>query len=87
MKTVNMWKPLNSGDEVLPGDTIRYLPGGPDLSSLKDNIYEVVKIDQHYFEIVARVEKSQDDPHRKVIKYMDIGYNISLEKWAGKIPY
>jgi hypothetical protein len=82
-----MWKSLKPGDEVYAGDTIRYLPDAPTLSSSRDQIYEVVRIDQHHFEIIARTDKIQDEPHRKVVRYMDIGYNISLEKWAGKTPY
>jgi hypothetical protein len=36
---------------------------------------------------VARADKIQDDLQRKVERYMDIGYNIILEKWAGKTPF
>ena len=81
-----MWKSLKPGDEVHAGDTVRYLADAPTLASSRDQIFDVVKIDQHYFEIVARADKIPDEPQRKVVRYMDIGYNIILEKWAGKTP-
>ena len=83
-----MWKSLNPGEKVLQGDTIRYFPGSPLLTSSQDKIYDVIKTDLHYFEIVARVDKDgSDDQYRKVVKYMDVGYHISLEIWSGQLPY
>jgi len=83
-----MWQSLNSGDKVLPGDTIRYRTGSPDLTSSRDKIYEVVKTDFHYFEIVTRQDNAgSNEPERKFIKYMDVGYHISLERWTGTLPY
>jgi hypothetical protein len=82
-----MWKSLRPGDDVHTGDTIRYLPDAPTLGSSRGEVYDVVRIDQHHFEIVARADKLQDEPQRKVVRYMDIGYNIILEKWEGKTPY
>ena len=81
-----MWKSLKPGDEVHAGDTIRYLPDAPTPGSSRGQVYDVVRIDQHHFEIVARTDDIQDDPQRKVVRYMDIGYNIILEKWAGTAP-
>jgi hypothetical protein len=83
-----MWKSLNPGDKVLPGDTIRYRSGSPRLTSSQDKIYDVVKTDQHYFEIVVRADKEGgDEPERKILKYMDVGYHVSLEIWSGIAPF
>jgi hypothetical protein len=83
-----MWQSLISGDKVLAGDTIRYRSGSPDLTSSQDKIYDVVKTDFHYFEMVARQKKEgSDELDRRTIKYMDVGYHISLEIWTGKLPY
>ena len=83
-----MWKSLNHGDKVLAGDTIRYRSGSALLTSSQDKIYDVVKTDMHYFEIVPKADKgSRDEPDRKIVKYMDVGYHISLEIWSGDVPY
>jgi len=83
-----MWKPLNPGDKVLTGDTIRYRSGSPRLTSSQDKIYDVVKTDLHYFEMVVKADMhSSDEPDRKIVKYMDVGYHISLEIWSGNVPY
>lgn len=38
--------------------------------------------------IVARPDKEgSDEPDLKIIKYMDVGYHISLEIWSGVAPY
>ena len=83
-----MWKSLNPGDKVLAEDTIRYRSGSPRLTSSEDKIYDVVKTDLHYFEMVVRADmQSSDEPDRKIVKYMDVGYHISLEIWSGIAPY
>jgi len=83
-----MWKSLNPGHKVLAGDIIRYRLGSALLTSSQDKIYDVVKTDLHYFEIAPRIDKeSCDEPDRKILKYMDVGYHISLEIWSGNVPY
>jgi hypothetical protein len=82
-----MWKSLLPGDKVLRGDVIRYQPGTPRLISARDCIYDVVKTDQHYFEMFPRSDEAcNDDPARKIIKLMDVGYHIHLEIWSGTLP-
>jgi hypothetical protein len=82
-----MWKSLLPGDRVLTGDVIRYQPGTPALISVRDCIYDVVKTEQHYFEVLPRSDEAcSDDPVRKIIKHMDVGYHIYLEIWSGTLP-
>jgi hypothetical protein len=82
-----MWKSLNPGEKVRAGDTVRYRSSSLFLVSYLNNLYEVVKTDSHYFEIKIRAdEPDNDDPDRKVIKYMDVGYYISMEIWSGNAP-
>ena len=79
-----MWKSLHPGEKVHAGDTIRYRSGSPNLTSSFNKIYNVVKTDLHYFEIETRIDKRDtNEPDRKVIKYMDVGYHINLEVWSG----
>jgi len=83
-----MWKSLNSGEKAHAGDTIRYRSSSTYLRSSFNKIYNVVKTDHHYFEVEARVnEADNNELDRKVIKYMDVGYHISLEIWSGKEPF
>lgn len=78
-----MWKTITPGEKLAPGDTIRYQPSSSG-SFYRDKIYEVVKAEVHYCEVVARRDSDEpgDSTDRKVIKYMDIGYNIALELWS-----
>lgn len=78
-----MWKAILPGEKVAPGDTIRYQPSSS-RSLIKDEIYQVVKSEVHYFEVVVKSGKEipPASADRKVIKYMDIGYHIALELWA-----
>jgi hypothetical protein len=79
-----MWKTLKPGEKVLPGDTIRYRSDPRHLTSVQDRVYDVVKTDLHYFEIALRCDKEcGNEPEREVVKYMDIGYHLSLEIWSG----
>lgn len=81
-----MWKSLHPGAKVLKGDTIRYKPDSSNLSSSKEKIYEVVKVDLHYFEIALKPDReNNEEPDRKIIKYMDIGYHIGLEVWSDQL--
>jgi hypothetical protein len=83
-----MWKSMNPGDKVLEGDTIRYRSGSAPSLSSPDKIFDVVKTEQHYFEVVARpARQHDDDADRRIIKYMDVGYHLSLEIWSGIQPY
>jgi len=77
-----MWQAILPGQKLIPGDTIRYSPSSS-ASSHKDIIYEVVKTDIHYIEVIVKPGKdnSAEPADRKVIKYMDIGYHIALELW------
>ena len=82
-----MWKSLNPGDKVLIRDIIRYRPGTPKLISPQNKIYEVVKSEQHYFEIVPSADQAgEGEPARKIIRYIDVGYNLHLEIWSGVMP-
>jgi hypothetical protein len=80
-----MWKTLNNGDRVIAGDSIRYRLGSSRFTGSPDVLYEVVKTDQHYFEVAARTDDGTlDKTDRKIIKYMDVGYHIKLEVWSDK---
>ncbi|HEX9512858.1 MAG TPA: hypothetical protein VF939_20350 [Puia sp.] len=77
-----MWKSLNPGEKVQKGDTIRYQLKSAYLSSSKEEIYDVVKVELHYFEIALKPDKeNNEEPDRKIIKYTDVGYHIRLEIW------
>ena len=82
-----MWKTLLQGQKVATGDTIRYRPSSANLSS-KEIVYQVVKTELHYFEVVVKSDKENAEGHadRKVIKYMDIGYHLGVEIWAEPTP-
>jgi hypothetical protein len=79
-----MWKTLKPGEKVLPGNVIRYRSDPRHLTSVQDRVYDVVKTDLHYFEIALKCDKEcGNEPKREIVKYMDVGYHISLEIWAG----
>jgi len=44
-----MWKPLNYGEQVSVGDTLRYRANSNNILP-PDESYLVIRIDQHYFE-------------------------------------
>ena len=79
-----MWKALKYGEKVFAGDTIRYQSNSNSLLPVDEN-YLVLRIDQHYFEIIRKADSSEtgEPPVRKVVRYIDIGYNVLLERWAG----
>jgi hypothetical protein len=80
-----MWKSLDHGERVQAGDIVRYRPGLPYLAAFRDRVFDVIKTDQHYFEVVMKAaEDSAGELERRIIKYMDIGYHIALEIWSGK---
>ena len=82
-----MWKAIIPGEKLAPGDTIRYQPSSPNFP-YRDNIYQVVKADLHYFEVVIQtgLAGAGELIDRKIIKYIDIGYHIALELWSGPGP-
>jgi len=82
-KPILMWKTLHHGEKVSIGDTLRYLLASNNLLP-KDEQYLVVRIDQHYFEIVHKLsdENTIEPPRRKVVRYLDIGYNVLVERWS-----
>ena len=84
-----MWKSLNPGEKVQAGDTVRYRSSSLFLVSYFNKIFDVIKTDSHYFEIKIRADSPDGNgaPDRKVIKYMDVGYHISLEIWSGNTPF
>jgi hypothetical protein len=83
-----MWKSLKPGERVHSGNSIRFRSDLPYLTSSLNKIYDVVKSDLHYFEVETRADKEDGNaPDRKVIKYMDVGYHISLEIWSGNGPF
>jgi hypothetical protein len=69
MKTNNYLENLNHGENVSVGDTLRYQSGSNN---------------QHYFEIIQKTsnENGIDPPRRKVVRYLDIGYNVLVERWS-----
>ena len=79
-----MWKPLNNGDNVTVGDALRYR-SNTNSNPVRDELYLVVKADQHYCEIIPHPQDkpTAEPPSRKIIRYIDIGYNLLLEIWFG----
>ena len=81
-----MWKRLNSVDEVNLGDQLRYQPGNLNAESQwNDPVFQVVKREQHYFEIIpkliAEISKEQEQIVKRIIRNIDIGYYFRLELW------
>jgi len=54
----SMWKTINPGEKVSLGAIVRYQPSTYN-SSYKEQIYQVVKTEQHYFEIIARPDNGE----------------------------
>ncbi|MBS1566206.1 MAG: hypothetical protein JST39_17615 [Bacteroidetes bacterium] len=85
-----MWKPLSAVDEVTPGDLVRYMHAEMILQKVaEDSLFEVVKAERHYFEIIPKTENEMfmkgSQPERKIIKYIDLGYYVSLEIWKASL--
>ncbi len=76
-----MWQALNPGDRVSEGDFLRYRSISNQL--VESEVYLVAKTDQHYFEVVKKADcdGGYSLPPRKLVRYIDIGYNIRLERW------
>jgi hypothetical protein len=83
-----MWKTVNPGDKIAIGDTVRYQPSDYHLS-YKEKIYQVVKTEQHYFEIIVKPDQQNisDNSSRRIIKYIDIGYHMGVEVWIEAAQY
>lgn len=81
-----MWKAILQGEKIAQGDTIRYQPSSSNLP-YQTNVYQVVKTEQHYFEIVIKPDKENTGEYlnRKIVKYIDIGYHLWLEVWAESV--
>jgi hypothetical protein len=77
-----MWKIIQPGEKVALGDTVRFLPSN-NSSLYKERVYQVFKTEQHYFEIVAKLENDNfmENPVRRIVRYMDIGYHVGIEVW------
>jgi len=78
-----MWKIIQPGEKVALGDIVRFLPS-INSSLYKEKVYQVFKTEQHYFEIVVKVENDNliENPVRRIVRYMDIGYHIGMEIWT-----
>ena len=78
-----MWKLMLPGEKVSLGDTVRFQPS-INSSLYKEKVYQVFKTEQHYFEIVVKVENDNfiENPVRRIVRYMDIGYHIGMEVWT-----
>ena len=77
-----MWKSLAFTQRVYQGDKIRFNQSHPAVSNL-DNLFEVVKTDEHYFEVLpvtSDVEALQNLA-KKIVRYFDIGYYLQVEIW------
>ncbi len=75
-----MWKSLNPGDSVSLGDIIRHISPHA-ISAFGERVYQVVKTEMHYFEIMMQPDRAEQEPERKIIRYFDIGYHLGLEVW------
>ena len=80
-----MWKSVNNGEQVSVGDFVRHQSrsnGQPP----EEEKFLVVRTDQHYFEIVQAAGHAVElePPRRKVIRYIDVGYNVRLERWVDR---
>jgi hypothetical protein len=82
-----MWKVIQPGEKVSLGDTVRFEPS-INSSLYKEEIYQVFKTEQHYFEIVLKLENENfiENPVRRIVRYIDIGYHIGMEVWTESFP-
>jgi len=70
-----MWKPLASSERVHPGDKIRF-NHTYNTENNTEVLFQVVKSDQHYFEIVQ-----ENADAKKFVRYFDLGYNLKIDIW------
>ena len=73
-----MWKSLANTQRVIQGDKIRF-----NNSPRTDTLFQVVKADEHYFEVLPIPQECDtfQDLARKIVRYFDIGYYIQVEIW------
>ncbi|OQP57718.1 hypothetical protein A3860_08795 [Niastella vici] len=78
-----MWKIIQPGDKLALGDTVKLLPSSIYSSTKKEKLYQVVKTEQHYFEIMLKPDDGDtgENAQRRIIRYLDIGYHIAVEVW------
>jgi len=79
-----MWKALRPGENVSLGDMIRHITPHA-ITAFGRKTYEVVRTELHYFEVMIRPEKSEQEPERRIIRYSDIGYHLGLEVWLDQM--
>ena len=78
-----MWTTLNHGENVSVGDTLRYQSKSNSLLPEGEQ-YLVTRIDHHYFEVIQKNASANttEPPRHKVVRYLDIGYNVFIERWS-----
>ena len=77
-----MWKSLAFTQRVYQGDKIRFNQNHPAVNNF-ENLFEVVKADEHYFEILP-ITSDVEAFHnlaKKIVRYFDIGYYLQIEIW------
>ena len=77
-----MWKSLANTQRVFQGDKIRFNNSPRELSA--DTLFQVVKADEHYFEVLPISAECDTFEHflsKKIVKYFDIGYYVQVEIW------
>ncbi len=62
------------------GDLIRHITPLA-VTAFGEKAYEVVRTELHYFEVMMRSAKPEQESERKIIRYIDIGYHLGLEVW------
>ena len=75
-----MWKSLKPGERVSLGDTIRHI-SSLSKAAFGEKVYQVVRSELHYFEIMVKPEFNGKESERRIIKYIDIGYHLLVEIW------
>jgi len=84
-----MWKSLSLTQKVYQGDKIR-LHHATREGNNPAYLFQVVKTDEHYFEVLPIIQESdsrQDQFSKKIFRYFDIGYYIQIEVWDEKNTY
>lgn len=80
-----MWKSLANTQRVFQGDKIRF--NKPPREYNIDTTFQVVKTDEHYFEVqpVAPESDPLQNLAKKIVRYFDIGYYVQIEIWNEEI--
>jgi hypothetical protein len=77
-----MWKSLALPQRVLQGDKIRFNNSTREVNA--DTLFQVVKADEHYFEVLPIAPECDSIHHflaKKIVRYFDLGYYIQVEIW------